>query len=75
MIAWLRLDGVKLPKVMMLRINPRKKPARMYGDMIDYVDEQPQVAFEDLDDGEKDVCILGADLFCCAAFLVLSLFV
>ena len=43
--------------------------------MIDYVDEQPQVAFEDLDDGEKDVCILGADLFCCAAFLVLSLFV
>ena len=74
-IAWLRLDGVKLPKVMMLRINPRKKPARMYGDMIDYVDEQPQVAFEDLDDGEKDVCILGADLFCCAAFLVLSLFV
>ncbi len=74
-IAWLRLDGVKLPKVMMMRINPRKKPARMYGDMIDYVDEQPQVAFEDLDDGEKDVCILGADLFCCAAFLVLSLFV
>ncbi|MBQ8081398.1 MAG: hypothetical protein IJ240_05825 [Clostridia bacterium] len=74
-IAWLRLDGIQLPKLMMLRINPRKKPSRMYGDMIDYIDEQPQIAFEDLDDGEKDICILGADAFCCAAFLIASLFV
>ena len=74
-IAWLRLDGVKLPKIMMLRVNPRKKPSRMYGDIIDYVDEQPQVAFEDLDDGEKDLCILGADLFCCVVFAAVSLFV
>lgn len=74
-IAWLRLDGVRLPKLMMLRINPRKKPERSYGDMIDYVDEPPPVTFEELDDDGKDVCILGADLFCCAVFLVLSLFV
>ena len=43
--------------------------------MIDYVDEPPPVTFEELDDDGKDVCILGADLFCCAVFLVLSLFV
>ena len=73
-IAWLRLDGVKLPKFMMLRVNPRKKPSRMYGDMIDFVDEQPTVAFEDLDDAEKDVCILGADAFCCAVLLIVSFF-
>ena len=72
-IAWLRLDGVRLPKWMMLRFNFRKKPARAYGDIIDYVDEKPQIAFEDLEDDEKDLCILGADLFCCAAFLILSL--
>ncbi len=75
LVAWLRLDGVKLPKIMMLRINPRKKPSRMYGDMIDYVDEQPQASFEDLEDGEKDVCILGADVICCGIFLIASLFV
>ncbi|MBQ7520379.1 MAG: hypothetical protein IJU12_08670 [Clostridia bacterium] len=74
-IAYLRLDGIKLPKFMMLRVNPRKKPTRMYGDIIDYVDEQPQVTFEELSDTEKDICILGADLFCCAAFVIVSLFV
>lgn len=74
-IAYLRLDGVKLPKIMMLRVNPRKKPSRMYGDMIDYVDEQPLVSFEELDDAEKDICILGADVVCCAVFAVVSAFV
>ena len=74
-IVWMRLDGMKLPRLLMMRINPRKKPSRMYGDMIDYVDEQPQVTFEDLEDDEKDLCILGADLFCFAVFLVISLIV
>lgn len=74
-IAWMRLDGVKLPKLMMLRVNPRKKPSRMYGDMSDYIDEKPMVTFEDLDDGEKDVCILGADAVCCVLFLAASFFV
>ncbi|MBR1606179.1 MAG: hypothetical protein IJ664_00590 [Clostridia bacterium] len=74
-IAYLRLDGIKLPKIMMMRVNPRKKHRRMVGDIIDYVDEQPQVTFEELDDSEKDICILGADLFCSVVFIVVSLFV
>ena len=69
-IAYLRMDGIHLPKLLMLRINPRKKPSRMTGDMIDYVDEQPMVAFEDLDDEEKDLCILIADLVCALVCLV-----
>ena len=71
-IAWLRLDGIKLPKPLMLRVNPRKKPARSYGDMIDYVDEKPEITFEDLDDQEKDLCILGADLLCCIVLIIAS---
>lgn len=74
-IAWLRLDGIKLPKFMMKRINPRKKPSRMYGDMIDYVDENAPETFEDLEDNEKDVCILGADAACCILFLIISFFI
>ena len=70
-IAWLRLDGVRLPKLMMKRVNIRKKPVRSYGDMIDYIDEQP-VTFDDLDDAEKDVCCLLSDLACAAVFLVVS---
>ena len=72
-IAWLRLDGVRLPKFMSLRLDLRKKPSRMYGDMIDYVDERPGPAFADLEDAEKDVCLLGADALCAALFLLLSL--
>ncbi len=75
LIAWLRVDGLKLPKLMMLRFNPAKKPSRMYGDMIDYIDEKPEIVFTDLDDNEKDVCILAADLFCCIFFLIAALFI
>lgn len=74
-IAWMRLDGVRLPKLMMLRVNPRKKPSRMYGDMSDHIDEKPMLTFEDLDDGEKDVCIFGADAVCCVIFFIVSFFV
>lgn len=71
-IAYLRLDGIKLPKFMMKRVNLSKKPAIKYGDMIDYTDEEI-VSFEDLEDEEKDVCILLADIICAALFLLISL--
>lgn len=71
-IAYLRLDGIKLPKFMMKRVNPSKKPAIKYGDMIDYTDEEI-VSFEDLEDEEKDVCILIADVVCAVIFLLISL--
>lgn len=72
LIAFLRLDGAKLPKLMMLRVNPRKKPSRMYGDIADHLDDEPAVTFEELDDDEKDLCILGADAFCCAVFFIIG---
>ena len=75
LIAWLRLDGMKLPKLMMLRVHWRKKPSKMYGDIADYLDEQPTLTFDELDDEEKDLCLLCADLICCVIFFVVSLFV
>ncbi|MBQ6502784.1 MAG: hypothetical protein IJI57_02595 [Flexilinea sp.] len=72
-IAWLRMDGVKLPQIMMMRVNPAKKPSRMYGDMIDTIDERPGINFDELDDSEKDFCILIANLFCFIVFLVLAI--
>ena len=72
-IAWMRLDGVRLPSLMMLRVNPSKKPTRMYGDMIDYIDERPGIDFSELDDSEKDLCILTADVFCFVVFLITAL--
>ncbi|MBQ9264456.1 MAG: hypothetical protein IJ189_09695 [Clostridia bacterium] len=74
-IAFLRLDGAHLPQALMLRFNPGKKPKKQTGDIIDFIDEEPRIAFEDLDDEEKDACILGANLICCGIYLVVSLVV
>ena len=73
-IAYLRMDGVTLPKPLMTRVNLRKKPKRQYGDMIDYIDEKPGPTFEELEDQEKDLCLLLADAACCVIYLVLSFF-
>ena len=73
-IAYLRMDGVTLPKPLMTRVNLRKKPKRQYGDMIDYIDEKPGPTFEELEDHEKDLCLLLADAACCVIYLVLSFF-
>lgn len=70
-IAYLRLDGVSLPKPFMKRLHYHKKPMRTYGDMIDYTDE-PIVSFDDLEDDEKDICCLCGDAACAVIFLVLS---
>ncbi|MCQ2453632.1 MAG: hypothetical protein MJ136_03540 [Clostridia bacterium] len=74
-VAWLRMDGMHLPKPMMMRLNLRKKPMiSSYGDMIDHIDERPE-AFEDLQEGEKDACCLIADLICAAAMIIISLYI
>ena len=71
-VAYLRFDGMHLPKLLMKRVNIKKKPMRTYGDMIDYVDEEPPVSFDDLEDEEKDICCFFADIVCCVLFIVLS---
>lgn len=70
-LAYLRLDGVKMPKKPDWIDSIARKAARGYGDMIDFVDE-PVVTFEELEEDEKSFCLLAADLACCALFLILS---
>ena len=72
-IAWLRLDGISLPRPLNLRIGPRKHRDPVSGDMIDFIDEEPPIPFDDLEDDEKDCCLLCADLVCFAVFLLASL--
>ncbi len=74
-IAWMRMDGLKLPKLMTLRLGPRKKPVRTYGDIPDHLDEEPVVTFEDLEDEEKDFCLLAADALCALLFLIAAIIV
>ena len=71
-LAYLRMDHVKLPKLAMFRFQLKKKPVRTYGDMIDFVDEEI-VSFDELENEEKDICLLFANLICCVIFLIASL--
>ena len=69
-LAYLRLDGVKMPKINVPKLN--KKPMRTYGDMIDHTDEE-LISFEDLEPDERDLCVLIADAVLGVVFLALSL--
>lgn len=72
--AWmnyLRLDGMNLPKNLHLKLPKKKRPVISYGDMSDYVDDQPP-RFEDLEQGEQDVCKLVSDVILLAIFVLLS---
>ena len=71
-IAWLRLDGISLPKFLNVRLGPKKRTSRIPGDMIDFVDDEPPIPFDDLEDDEKDCCLLFADAICFAVFLLAS---
>lgn len=70
-MAYLRMDGVKLPNIDRRLFDWKRKPPVMYGDMIDHVDEEPP-AFDDLDDDEKELCVLMANGICCVLFGLLS---
>ena len=76
--AWLshlQLDGLKIPRLDWLRSKiDRKRPARGTGDMIDFVDDEIQ-DYEDLDDKERYLVLLLADLINAFLFAVLSLII
>ena len=69
-LAWLRLDGVKIPQLKLPRIK-RKDPPFLAGSMADHIDDDI-VNFDDLDPEEQDACVLLADLLLAAACLVLA---
>ena len=74
--AWLchlQLDGANLPRLQKLRARIDRKPKRTYGDMIDYVDQEPE-SWWDFDDEERTFCLLLADLLCAVLLLAGSLF-
>lgn len=71
-MAWfvyLRLDNVKVPR---LPKREKKKVFRhSYGDIIDFADEHI-VSFDELDDGDQDLCRFAADLILGVLFVLAS---
>lgn len=72
-MSYLRLDGIRAPQFDRRIFDWKRKPPRMYGDMIDYVDEDVP-DFDDLEEDEQHLCLLIANAVCCVIFAVISLF-
>lgn len=70
-LVYLRMDGLQIPRMKPLK-KPKKDPFRAYGDMVDYLDEQP-VSFDDLTKEEQDTCSLLANIICGILFFLASL--
>ena len=71
-VAWLRLDGARLPALdhRLFRFRRRRDPFQG-GGMADYLDDRP-VSFEELEPEERDACLLCANLIAAAVFAVLG---
>ena len=70
-IAWLRLDGMKIPQFKLPRLK-RIDPAFLTSDIADHIDDDI-VKFDDLDKEEQDVCVLLTDILLAAVCLLLAL--
>ena len=69
-LAWLRLDGMKIPQAKLPRIK-RKDPPFLNGDLADHMDDEI-VTFDELDQEEQNVCVLLADLILTVICFVLA---
>ena len=70
LLAWLRLDGLRIPQLKLPRMK-RKDPPFLAGSMADHIDDDI-VSFDDLSGEEQNLCVLLADLFLTAVCLVLA---
>ena len=71
-LVYLRMDGLRIPRVKYIRPKKKADPLRHASSMADYTDEDPGVSFEELEDNEKDFCSLMSNLISLAVCLAAS---
>ncbi len=74
-LVYLRMDGLRIPRMKYIRPKKKTDPMRNFGDMTDHMDDDPGVAFEELEAEEKDFCSLAANVVNLLIFLVASFLV
>ncbi len=71
-LVYLRMDGLRIPRVKYIRPRKKNDPLRSAASMSDYTDEEPPVSFDELEPEEKDLCSFFASLVNAVIFLILS---
>jgi len=71
-LVYLRLDGLRIPRMKYYRPKQKKDPLRSAASMVDHMDDEPQVTFEELETEEKDLCSLLSNLINLGIFAIAS---
>lgn len=72
-MTYLRMDGLRIPRMDKNPFHRRKKPIiSSYGDMSDHMDDEI-IQYEELESEEKDICLLVSNGVCMLAFFAASL--
>lgn len=71
-LVYLRMDGLRIPRVKYIRPRKKSDPMRSFGGMSDHVNDGPGVSFEELEADERDFCSFIASIINLAIFLVAS---
>lgn len=71
-LVYLRLDGLRIPRVKYMRPKKKNDPLRNFGSMVDHTDDDPPITFEELEIEEKDFCSFVSNLVNLVVFAVAS---
>lgn len=60
-LVYLRMDGLRIPRLKHLKTKKKKDPMRFASSMTDHIDEEANVTFDELEENERDcVSLLSA---------------
>ena len=71
-LVYLRMDGLRIPRVKYIRPKKKADPLRHAASMTDHTDDEPGVTFDELEEDEKNLCSLLANVFNAILFLAAS---
>ena len=71
-LVYLRMDGLKIPRLKHFKTKKKKDVIRMESSMADHMDEDMPVDFDDLEENERDFVSLLSSLINALVFLALS---
>ena len=69
-LAWLRMDGLRIPQVKLPRMK-KKNPPFLNGDIADHVHDDI-ILFDDLEEEDQNACVFLADIILAAGCLALA---
>ena len=71
-LVYLPKDGLRIPRVKYIRSKKKADPLRHAASMTDHTDDDPGVTFDELEEDEKDLCSLLANVINLVIFLAAS---